>query len=127
GPTGSATASASRRRSARPPRGRTRCASSPPGAGATGCSSACARVGFRGMLEGKRVFITGGAGFIATTLARELVGANEVVALSGTDLAEHPNFTFHQGDVLDGALLAELARGATHVVHCAAIAGVETV
>jgi UDP-glucose 4-epimerase len=87
------------------------------------------------MLEGKRVFITGGAGFIATTLARELVGANEVVALdnlhrdalSGTDLAEHPNFTFHQGDVLDGALLAELARGATHVVHCAAIAGVETV
>ena len=25
------------------------------------------------MLEGKRVFITGGAGFIATTLARELV------------------------------------------------------
>jgi UDP-glucose 4-epimerase len=87
------------------------------------------------MLEGKRIVITGGAGFIATTLARELVDGNEIVAidnlhrdaLSGTELADHPNFTLHQGDVLDGDGLAELARGATHIVHCAAIAGVETV
>ncbi|HZO97800.1 MAG TPA: NAD-dependent epimerase/dehydratase family protein [Gaiellaceae bacterium] len=87
------------------------------------------------MLEGRRIVITGGAGFIATTLARELVDRNEVVAidnlhrdaLSRTDLGEHPNFTFHQADVLDGERLAELARGATHIVHCAAIAGVETV
>ena len=86
-------------------------------------------------LEGKRVFVTGGAGFIATTLARRLLDANRVVALdnlhrdalSGTDLAEHPNLTFVQGDVLDADSLKELARGATHVVHCAAIAGVETV
>src|SRR5215467_10568035 len=87
------------------------------------------------MLDGKRILITGGAGFIATTLARELVDRNEIVAidnlhrdaLSGTDLAGHPNFTLHQADVLDGVRLAELARGATHFVHCAAIAGVETV
>ena len=87
------------------------------------------------MLEGKRIVITGGAGFIATTLARELVDRNEIVAidnlhrdaLSGTDLAGHPNFRLHQADVLDGPRLAELATGATHFVHCAAIAGVETV
>jgi UDP-glucose 4-epimerase len=86
-------------------------------------------------LEGKRIFITGGAGFIGTTLARELVDRNRVVAadnlhrdaLSGTPLAEHPNFEFHQADVLDPDAMAELARGATHVVHCAAIAGVDTV
>jgi UDP-glucose 4-epimerase len=50
------------------------------------------------MLEGKRIVITGGAGFIATTLAHELVGRNEIVAidnlhrdtLSGTELLEHP-------------------------------------
>jgi UDP-glucose 4-epimerase len=87
------------------------------------------------VLEGKRFFITGGAGFIATTLARRLVDRNEVVAvdnlhrdaLSGTPLAEHPNFTLHQADVLDADGLKELAAGATHVVHCAAIAGVDTV
>ncbi len=87
------------------------------------------------MLEGKRIFITGGAGFIGTTLARRLVDLNEVVAidnlhrdaLSGTTLAEHPSFTFHQADVLDADAMIELARGATHVVHCAAIAGVDTV
>ena len=86
-------------------------------------------------LQGKRIFVTGGAGFIATTLARELVDANEVVALdnlhrdalSATDLAEHPNFSFHQADVLDADAVSELARGATHIVHCAAIAGVDTV
>src|SRR6266516_4360851 len=32
-------------------------------------------------LSGKRIFVTGGAGFIGTTLARRLVDANEIVAL----------------------------------------------
>jgi UDP-glucose 4-epimerase len=86
-------------------------------------------------LTGKRILITGGAGFIGTTLARRLVDANEVVAydnlhrdaLSGADLLDHANFTFLEGDVLDAELLGETARAATHVVHCAAIAGVDTV
>jgi len=86
-------------------------------------------------LRGKRIFITGGAGFIGTTLARRLVDDNEIVAmdnlhrdaLGGTPLAEHRNFTFEQGDVLDAEHVRDLARGATHVVHCAAIAGVDTV
>jgi UDP-glucose 4-epimerase len=86
-------------------------------------------------LEGKHVFITGGAGFIGTTLARELVERNTVVAfdnlhrdaLSETGLAEHANFTLVEGDVLDAAAVRDAAAGATHVVHCAAIAGVDTV
>jgi UDP-glucose 4-epimerase len=86
-------------------------------------------------LEGKRVLITGGAGFIGTTLARRLVDVNEIVtldnlhrdALTGTPLLEHPNFMFHEADVLDPDALAALVTGATHVVHGAAIAGVETV
>jgi nucleoside-diphosphate-sugar epimerase len=86
-------------------------------------------------LSGKRIFITGGAGFIGTTLARRLVDANEIVALdnlhrdalTGTELADHPNFTFRQADVLDAEAVKELARGATHIVHCAGIAGVDTV
>jgi UDP-glucose 4-epimerase len=86
-------------------------------------------------LQRKRIFTTGGAGFIATTLARRLVEQNEIVALdnlhrdalSATDLAGHPNFEFHQTDVLDADAVRELAAGATHIVHCAAIAGVDTV
>ena len=86
-------------------------------------------------VSGKRIVVTGGAGFIGTTLARRLVDENEIVAvdnlhrdtLGGTDLNEHPNFRFVQGDVLDAELLAEVVRGATHLVHAAAIAGVDTV
>jgi len=86
-------------------------------------------------LSGKRIFITGGAGFIGTTLARRLVDGSEIVALdnlhrdalTGTELAEHPNFSFHQADVLDGDAVRGLAGGATHIVHCAGIAGVDTV
>jgi nucleoside-diphosphate-sugar epimerase len=86
-------------------------------------------------LGGKRIVMTGGAGFIGTALARRLVDRNEIVAvdnlhrdaLTQSDLISHPNFTFHEGDVMDGELLRELAVGATHVVHMAAIAGVDSV
>jgi nucleoside-diphosphate-sugar epimerase len=86
-------------------------------------------------LSGKRIFVTGGAGFIGTTMIEKLVEANEIVALdnlhrdalSSTPLASHPNLRFVKGDVLDLELVKELSRGATHIVHCAAIAGVDTV
>jgi UDP-glucose 4-epimerase len=79
--------------------------------------------------------LTGGAGFIGTTLSRRLIDDNEIVvldnlhrdALASTDLADHPNLTFVQADVLDAAAVADTLRGATHIVHLAAIAGVDTV
>jgi UDP-glucose 4-epimerase len=79
--------------------------------------------------------LTGGAGFIGTTLTRRLIDENEIVvldnlhrdALAGTDLSGHPNLTFVQGDVLDADAVRDTMRGATHVVHLAAIAGVDTV
>jgi UDP-glucose 4-epimerase len=86
-------------------------------------------------LTGKRIVVTGGAGFIGTTLARRLVDENEIVAvdnlhrdtLGGTALANHPNFSFLQGDVLDAPFVTGIMKGATHLVHAAAIAGVDTV
>jgi nucleoside-diphosphate-sugar epimerase len=85
--------------------------------------------------SGSRVFVTGGAGFIGTTLARRLVDANEIIvldtlhrdALTGSELATHPNLTLVQGDVLDAELVRSLAEGATHIVHLASIAGVDNV
>ena len=79
--------------------------------------------------------MTGGAGFIGTRLAARLLDENQVVvldnlhrdSLSGSDLIDHPNLSFFQGDVLDADVVSELAAGATHIVHLAAIAGVDTV
>jgi UDP-glucose 4-epimerase len=86
-------------------------------------------------LTGRRIVITGGAGFIGTTLARRLADANEVVlfdnlhrdAFAGSDLARHPSVTLVTGDVLDQEALDRTVDGATHLVHAAAIAGVDTV
>jgi len=86
-------------------------------------------------LEGKRLLLTGGAGFIGTRLASCLVEANEIVvldnlhrdSLSGTGLADHPNLELVHADVLDADAVKEAANGATHIVHLAAIAGVATV
>jgi UDP-glucose 4-epimerase len=86
-------------------------------------------------LRGKRIFMTGGAGFMGTTLAGRLIEENEIVvldslrrdALTHTPLMRHPNLSFHEGSVVDADLVRELARGATHVVHLAAIAGVDHV
>ncbi|MBJ7249225.1 MAG: GDP-mannose 4,6-dehydratase, partial [Thermoleophilia bacterium] len=87
------------------------------------------------MLKGKKFFLTGGAGFIGTTIARLLADNNDVVlydnlhnnALQHTDLGQHPNITLVQGDILDLELLRKSAADATHIIHMAAIAGVATV
>jgi UDP-glucose 4-epimerase len=79
--------------------------------------------------------LTGGAGFIGTTLSRRLIDDNEIVvldnlhrdALASTDVAGHRNLTFVQADVLDADAVRDTVQGATHVVHLAAIAGVDTV
>lgn len=87
------------------------------------------------MLSGKKVFVTGGAGFIGTALAARLADQNKVIlydnlhrnALKSTSLLNHPNVDFQQGDVLDATLLSRAMEGANHVVHLAAIAGVDSV
>lgn len=87
------------------------------------------------MLTDARVLITGGAGFIGSTLASQLAPTNKVTlfdnfmrdALSGTALADHASVTIERGDILDMSALRNVAAGHTHVVHCAAIAGIDTV
>lgn len=85
------------------------------------------------MISGKRIFITGGAGFIASALIARLVGSNDIVVydnfhrdtLSGAGHRERVQVV--RGDVLEFQGLYEAMRGADIVVHAAAIAGIDTV
>ena len=86
-------------------------------------------------IQGKNIFITGGTGFIGSTLAGQLVEENHVIlydnltrnSLKDRSFKDHPNITFIQGDVLDFESLSQAMKGANIVVHCAAIAGIDTV
>lgn len=87
------------------------------------------------MISDRRILITGGAGFIGTSLSLRLVDHNDVVifdnlhrnAMKDTALADHPRLTFIQGDVLDEDALLAAAEGCDTVIHMASIAGVDTV
>ena len=87
------------------------------------------------MIQNKKIFITGGAGFIGSTLIGKLIERNEIVAydnlarnaLQGKAWNDHKNLRLVVGDVLDYAKLAQAMAGADVVVHCAAIAGIDTV
>ena len=86
-------------------------------------------------IENKKIFITGGAGFIGSTLASMLCDKNQLVlfdnltrdTLRHTDLASHPNVSLVKGDILNVPGLEEAMSGADIVVHAAAIAGIDTV
>lgn len=87
------------------------------------------------VISGKTVFITGGAGFIGSTLAGRLADENQVVlfdnlsrnALDDQSFRHHPNLRLVVGDILDAPAVAAAMAGADVVVHCAAIAGIDTV
>jgi nucleoside-diphosphate-sugar epimerase len=86
-------------------------------------------------LENATILITGGAGFIGTSLTKRLVERNRIRvfdtlrrnALAESGLDRHPNVELVVGDVCDARALREAMQGVQYVVHMAAIAGVDTV
>ncbi len=86
-------------------------------------------------LKGRRLLLTGGAGFIGSHLVERLAPDNHLVvfdtlrrnALSSAGLDRHPNVTLIEGDVLDGEAVKRAMQGCDAVVHLASIAGVDTV
>ena len=87
------------------------------------------------MITDKTIFITGGAGFIGSAIIGRLIEHNRITAydnLSRNSLKDksyrtHPNLTIVEGDILDYEKLSSSMRGADIIVHCAAIAGIDTV
>jgi nucleoside-diphosphate-sugar epimerase len=87
------------------------------------------------VIQGKKILLTGGAGFIGTTLAGRLADKNDIVildnyhrnALRHTRLSDHPNVKVIRGDVTDPDAAHAAAEGCEIIVHLAAIAGVDTV
>lgn len=87
------------------------------------------------MIQNSTILITGGAGFIGSSLTRRLVEHNKVRildtlrrnALAEAGLDTHPNVELVVGDVRDPKVVREAVRGMQYIVHMAAIAGVDTV
>ena len=81
-----------------------------------------------------RVFVTGAAGFIASHMVDRLLAAgHSVVGFDNMSTGQrrflagalgHPQFSFHQADLLDRTSLAQAMEGAELVVHFAANADV---
>jgi UDP-glucose 4-epimerase len=86
-------------------------------------------------ISGKRIFISGGAGFIGATLISRLIENNKITvydnfsrnSLKNWRLENHPNLTLVKGDILDAASIEKNMVGANIVVHLAAVAGIDTV
>jgi len=87
------------------------------------------------VIAGKKIFVTGGGGFIGSSLIEPLIERNEIVVYDNfsRDSLQHPSYRGHsnltviEGDVLDFEAVRGAIRGAALVVHCAAIAGIDTV
>ena len=87
------------------------------------------------MLKDKKIFITGGAGFIANTLIKYYIDKNKIIVydnfhrdtLTESNVANHPNLIIVRGDVLDFELLRKSMAGSDIVIHAAGIAGIDTV
>lgn len=87
------------------------------------------------MVKNKRILITGGAGFIGSVLLGTLIEDNEIIvydnlsrnALESRSYATHKNLTIVKGDVTDEHFLFNYMHNMDYVIHCAGIAGINTV
>jgi len=85
-------------------------------------------------ITGKKIFITGGYGFIGSALCQRIVGKNKLMlydnerrnALKYTELFSHPNITAITGDIINKPFISDAMQKFKPdiVIHLAAMAGV---
>ena len=88
------------------------------------------------MVSNKKILITGGGGFIGTTLAESLVKDNEIVlldrdfesnAFAFSNLKNSKNIGLIKADILDQEAIEKAVQGTQIVIHMAARVGVQEV
>jgi dTDP-glucose 4,6-dehydratase len=86
-------------------------------------------------IRDKRIFITGGAGFIGTNLIERLIEHNEIVvydtlqrnSIKDSGVMNHENLNLVKGNILDEKKVNDAIKGSDIIIHLAAIAGIDTV
>ncbi|MGQ9722658.1 MAG: GDP-mannose 4,6-dehydratase [Candidatus Jordarchaeum sp.] len=86
------------------------------------------------MIFGKKILITGGAGFIGSHLVDSLIEKNEITVLddlsSGNiqyikNYLQKKNFSFIKGSILDKKIVEKAAKDINIIIHEAAVVGVK--
>jgi dTDP-glucose 4,6-dehydratase len=86
-------------------------------------------------IRNRRIFLTGGAGFIGSAIISRLIEDNEIIvydtfqrdSIKDKSFYNHPNLRMIKANILDLNKLKESIKGSNIVLHLAAIAGIETV
>ncbi len=87
------------------------------------------------MIKGKKILITGGAGFFGVHLSMRLIEDNNITifdnfhrnALKYTNLEKHPHMRVVEGDVVKKEDIEKIKEHYDYIIHAAAIAGVDQV